>query len=211
MIAALYIDPRGPYPALLGAAACWDELRDARRYEGPHAVIAHPDCGPWGKLRHLYRGHGHDCAPRAVEQVRRWGGVLEHPAHSRLWTYAGLPKPGEGRDAWGGWTEAVNQSDWMHPARKPTWIYCVGVDARLAAFRPPRREPTHWIGGTRNVVRNGHRGRVPLGIKVCSAEQRRRTPHAFATWLRALAESVPQRWPWLPRPYGAWFGYARET
>lgn len=203
-IAVLYVDPRGPYPAM--GLDTWDEARDARRYAGPHPIIAHPDCGPWGRLRHLYRGHGHDCAPRAVEQVRRWGGVLEHPGWSRVWPLCGMPRPGEGRDAWGGWTEAVNQSDWGHPARKPTWIYCVGVDPVRADQRPVPRAPTHWIGGTRNVVRQGHRGRVPPGIKVCSAEQRRRTPPLFAAWLVLLAESVRPRWPWLPKPYGAWYG-----
>lgn len=192
MIAVLYVDPLGPYPKMDGVD-WWDEARDATTYAGPHAVIAHPDCGPWGKLRHLYRGHGHHCAPRAVEQVRRWGGVLEHPAHSRLWAYAELPKPGAGRDAWGGYAIAINQSDWGHCARKPTWIYCVGVDPALAAQRPASREPTHWIGGTRNVVRGGHRGRVPPGIKVCSAQQRRRTPPLFAAWLVSLAASVRPR------------------
>lgn len=192
MIAVLYVDPLGPYPKMDGVD-WWDEARDATTYAGPHAVIAHPDCGPWGKLRHLYRGHGHDCAPRAVEQVRRWGGVLERPAHSRLWAYAELPKPGAGRDAWGGYAIAINQSDWGHCARKPTWIYCVGVDPALAAQRPASREPTHWIGGTRNVVRGGHRGRVPPGIKVCSAQQRRRTPPLFAAWLVSLAASVRPR------------------
>lgn len=74
-IAALYIDPRGPYPKIPGVES-WDETRDARTYAGPHAIVAHPPCGPWGRLRHLYRGSEHDCAPRAVEQVRTFGGVL---------------------------------------------------------------------------------------------------------------------------------------
>ncbi len=174
-IAALYIDPRGPYPALLGAAACWDEVRDARRYAGPHPVVAHPDCGPWGHLRYFYQGNGHDCGPRAVEQVRHFGGVLEHPSHSLLWRTCGLPRPGAGRDAWGGFSVAVNQVDWGHVARKPTWIYCVGVDPELAQQRPVPREPTHWIGGGRG--REGAKWKttpVPPGVKVCSAEQRRR-------------------------------------
>lgn len=29
-----------------------------------------------------------------AEQVRKWGGILEQPAHSRLWEAAGLPRPG---------------------------------------------------------------------------------------------------------------------
>lgn len=83
MIATLYVDPRGPYPKL--GVDCWDATRDARKYAGPGPVVAHPPCGPWGGLRHLYEGTEHDCAPRAVEQVRCWGGVLEHPRNSKLW------------------------------------------------------------------------------------------------------------------------------
>jgi hypothetical protein len=206
MIAVLYVDPRGPYPKMAGID-WWDEARDARTYAGPHPIVAHPDCGPWGKLRHLYRGHGHDCAPRAVEQVRRCGGVLEHPAHSLLWAHTGLPRPGYGRDAWGGWTEEVRQVDWGHVARKRTWIYCVGVDPALAAYRPEPREPTHWItGGRGRTAERGHTP-VPAGMRICSEQQRRRTPPAFAAWLIAMAESVPRRWGALPKPYGAWYGF----
>lgn len=73
MIAALYIDPRGPYPRMAGVD-CWDVERDARRYDGPHPIVAHPPCGAWGRLRHLHRRNDADCAPRAVEQVQKWGG-----------------------------------------------------------------------------------------------------------------------------------------
>lgn len=186
-VAALYVDPRGPYP-LMPDVDCWDETRDARLYAGPHPVVAHPPCGPWGKLRHLYRKHEHDCAPRAVEQVREWGGVLEHPSGSLLWAHCGLPRPGELPDAWGGKTLEVDQCDWGHVARKRTWIYLVGV--RLERYpRLPKREPTHWVSGGRgrNCARN--HTPVPPGIKICSAQQRRRTPPRFAEWLVQLARS----------------------
>jgi len=67
-VSALYVDPRGPYPRLL--ADCWDEVRDAKLYAGPNPVVAHPPCGPWGKLRGLYSGHDKDCGIRAVAQVQ---------------------------------------------------------------------------------------------------------------------------------------------
>ena len=75
-VSALYIDPRGPYPALV--ADCWDEARDAKHYDGPNPVVAHPPCGPWGRLRFLCKYQDASCGPRAVEQVRAFGGVLEH-------------------------------------------------------------------------------------------------------------------------------------
>ena len=189
-VAALYIDPRGPYPSLPGVD-CWDEIRDARKYEGPHPVVAHPPCGPWGRLRHLYRGGEGDksCAPRAVQQVRAYGGALEHPRYSKLWSHCGLPLPGAGIDEHGGYTIEVSQCDWGHVARKMTWLYCVGVPAEALTFPPPR-EPTHWVSGGRG--RAGKKAKttpVPPGIKICSAQQRRRTPPAFAEWLVMLARA----------------------
>lgn len=194
-VAALYIDPRGAYPKLLGPALCWDEERDARSYFGPHPIVAHPPCGPWGRLRHMYRGDQHALAPLAVAQVREFGGVLEHPAGSLLWKekLPPMPLPGELPDAWGGYTIEVSQCDWGHQARKMTWLYCVGVPRQALAF-PAKREPTHWISGGRG--RAGKKAKttpVPPGIKVCSAQQRRRTPVAFAEWLISLAEQANVR------------------
>jgi hypothetical protein len=193
-VAVLYVDPRGPYMGR-GDVDAWDAARDARQYDGPLPVVAHPPCGPWGGLRHLYKGTEHDCAPRAVEQVRRFGGVLEHPAQSRLWAHCQLPRPDELPDAWGGVTIEVDQVRWGHVARKRTWLYLVGL--RDVGAMPPPREPTHWISGFRSAGGRKYPARykrngcaVPPGIKVCSAEQRRRTPAAFAEWLIALAKSA---------------------
>lgn len=200
-VAALYVDRLGPYPKLPGVD-CWDLSRDARLYDGPHPIVAHPPCGPWSHLRHLYRGSENDCALRALEQVRRFGGVLEHPAHSQLWNVDGadanpksrgsqyMARPGELPDCWGGVSIEVDQCDFGHPARKKTWLYLIRVDGRLVKT-PPKCRPTHWCSGGR-TKRPGMGATVPPGIKVCSAQQRRRTPLAFAEWLVALARSVAQ-------------------
>lgn len=183
-VCALYIDPRGPYPKLLGPEMCWDEKRDARTYAGPWPLVAHPPCGAWSSLRHLYSGDSKECGPLAVEAVRRFGGVVEHPATSTMFAELGLPRPGELPDQFGGRTVEVRQCDWGHPAEKRTFLYFVG--GQLPPM-PPRREPTHWCSGTHTP---GQRGTVPPGIKVCSAQQRRRTPEAFARWLISLAQQV---------------------
>lgn len=189
MVAALYIDPKGPYPKITAQPVdCWDATRDARTYAGPNAVVVHPPCGPWGKQRHNYKGTEHDCAPRAVEQVRAFGGVLEHPAGSKLWEACGLPLPGAEADAFGGYTVEVHQVEWGHVARKLTWLYLVGVPREALETPPfPGRAPTHWCSGNRNCKSGGS---VPPGIKVCSAQQRRRTPPLFAEYLVRLARSV---------------------
>lgn len=196
-VSALYVDPRGPYPKLV--ADWWDEKRDASHYDGPLPIVAHPPCGAWSNLRHLSNGAGRHLGPLAVQQVRRWGGALEQPAGSKLWEECELPSPSfigsdSGHDCWGGFSIEVEQVAWGHVARKKTWLYFVGVSR--AAVRVGLRTggtPTHWVSGGRNQMRKNGRaggGCVPPGIKVCSAQQRRRTPVAFAEWLIGLAASA---------------------
>lgn len=196
-VAALYVDPRGPYPKLV--EHWWDEKRDARTYNLTLPLVCHPPCGPWGALAHLYKGHEHDCAPRALEQVRAFGGILEHPAQSALWAAFRLPKPDELWDEHDGFSVAVDQVSWGHVARKKTWLYCVGV-SRALVFATLRTggTPTHWVSGFRSTTRRNRYAQngsaVPDGIKVCSAQQRRRTPLAFAEWLLELAATArPQQ------------------
>lgn len=183
-VAALFVDPRGPYPELV--AEWFDERRDARTYAGPHPVVAHPPCGPWGVMKHLCTGQDALLGPVGVHMVRTWGGVLEHPRGSRLFRHCGLPHPGELPDCFGGIAFEVQQVDWGHVARKRTWLYVVGAPLGIYPPRPPKGEPTHWIGcSRRSTSRQG--SPVPPGIKVCSPRQARRTPPDFARWLLALA------------------------
>lgn len=81
-VAVLYVDRDGPYPLL--AREWFDEARDAGAYAGPHPIVAHPPCGPWGMLRHLSERQDASAGPRAVELVRRWGGVHDRGEPMRL-------------------------------------------------------------------------------------------------------------------------------
>ncbi|HEX2101394.1 MAG TPA: hypothetical protein VHF69_12050, partial [Candidatus Synoicihabitans sp.] len=112
--------------------------------------------------------------------VRRWGGVLEHPARSRLWPAAGLPKPSE-RDAHGGHTLAVAQWWWGHKAEKWTWLYICGIEPRDVPAWPYKiGEATHCI------AQSNRRQRLRLRPEVTKAE-REHTPAALAEWLVGLA------------------------
>lgn len=192
MIAALYIDAqRGPYPNLPGVE-CWGlPERNATTYAGPHPVVAHPPCGHWGRYAHRAHDDGHT-GPIAVEQVRRWGGVLEHPRHSRLWAHCGLPKPGELPDAWGGVTIEVCQRDWGHRADKPTWLYIVRCTVPPMPPQTPPREA--WTPSRRVLVESrleSARPRGARGIVECMPKsQRHLTPPAFAAWLVECARST---------------------
>lgn len=212
-VSVLYVDPRGPYPKLV--ADWWDEARDARNYAGPNLIVAHPPCGPWGSLKHLCLHQPKDLGPIAVEQVQRWGGVLEHPQHSGLFAFKQLPTPGQLPDRFGGRTIEIEQVDYGHVARKPTWLYIVGSPRSIRWGEPGK--VTHWISGGRaqrtrcacrhEKLRHSRSkgcsecdcrsfragGAYPPDKKICSAQQRRRTPLAFAEWLLDLASHAGKR------------------
>lgn len=149
-VVALYVDPDGHYPGLV--RDWYGEARNARTYTGSLPVVAHPPCGPWGRLKFLVKHQDASHGPHAVEVVQRVGGVLEHPLDSKLWTHCGLPFPGQPTDRHGGRTFLVNQSDFGHKAKKPTWLYCVRTAEPVL---PERRGWTHR-------VTNGPRGGTDL-------------------------------------------------
>lgn len=138
-VAALFVANPGVYFGLPDVDP-WDEARDARRYDGPHPVVAHPPCQLWVNFAALnYKRYGGEhnrpgndggCFASALASVRRWGGVLEHPAYSNAWAAHGLTRPA-GHLGWkhvddGEWTCEVWQSAYGHKARKRTWLYYVG-------------------------------------------------------------------------------------
>lgn len=149
IIAALYVAEGGCYSNLPDVET-WTWVQDARQYPGPHPVVAHPPCQRWGKLwagqpsfikrTGIRQKLGDDggCFEAALRDVRRWGGVLEHPEHSKAWAHFGLAKPSRGggwikADDQGGWTCRVEQGRYGHYAPKPTWLYA--VECRLFELR----------------------------------------------------------------------------
>lgn len=172
MVAVLFARSNSIYKSMPGCDV-FDLARDASTYTGNLPVIAHPPCRAWGRLRHLAkpRDNERELARFAVSQVRRCGGVLEHPWASSLWAEMDLPLPGQ-RDSWGGFTFGVMQGDFGHSAPKATWLYIVGLDpAELPV-------PLFELGAKT--------GRIELMGKGA----REATPPAFANWLFDLAVRV---------------------
>jgi hypothetical protein len=141
VVAALYVQAGGVYYGLDDVDP-WDEARDARLYDGPYPVVAHPPCARWCQLASVNEarwgatiGEDGGCFAAALEAVRRFGGVLEHPAYSLAWDRFGLPRPA--RYGWTatlddpGVTTEIDQAAYGHPARKRTWLYLVGEPATL--------------------------------------------------------------------------------
>jgi hypothetical protein len=200
-VQALFIDADGPYPGLLGTENCWDEKRDARRYEGGAPIVAHPPCARWCRLaesvfartqKEEHRpGNDGGCFIAALESLKRCGGVLEHPAASKAFAVYGLPRPTFGTwqpidlkvaPGMRAWATEVWQSAYGHPAPKRTWLVYVGEIAPFALEW--RRDPgTHAVSGDAiKRRRQGAAARPRL-----SAKQNIATPPDFAEVLICLA------------------------
>ena len=186
-VAALYVDPHGVYAGLPDVDV-WDESRDARRYPGQHPVVAHPPCARWCRLAELVQSRGGKSVgdddgtfASALASVRRWGGVLEHPAWSKAWPAYGLLRPTEfgwSRDLDGGWTCEVFQSAYGHRAPKATWLYYFGKSApKVLIWKRPQTEMT--VSTSRARTR---------GIELPKRE-RAATPPAFRDALLAIARA----------------------
>jgi hypothetical protein len=164
-IAALYVETGGCYSGLPGVEA-WGGSdgpdgstvvhRDAREYDGPWPVVAHPPCKRWGRFWHgsTRKPHQYElgddggCFMASLIAAHTWGGVIEHPADSHAFAAFGLPIPIRG----GGWTEPdqyggrscyVEQGHYGHMARKGTWLYAIGVEFPFLIFvtGPQRLHP----------------------------------------------------------------------
>jgi hypothetical protein len=198
VIAALFVERHGCYAGIEDVDV-WDVTRDARLYNGPHAVIAHPPCTRWCRLAGLVEarwGHkkGEDggCFASALRSVRTFGGVLEHPAYSDAWPAFDIPAPPTGggwvRDIAGGWSCYVEQGRYGHVAKKATWLYTVGdeLPPMLFGHDPDQRSKAlvSWCG---NHVRSGE-DRPRVGKKAAAA-----TPPAFRDVLLGIARSVEAR------------------
>ena len=195
-VAALYVDPKGPYPKLPGVE-CWDVARDARLYRGPHPVVAHPPCQLWGPFaavnfkrwggEHNRPGNDGGSFAAALAAVRQYGGVLEHPAGTRAWAEYDLIRPpalGWGHVFNGEWVCEVWQSAYGHKARKRTWLFYKGRFGTGPAELDWTRQPgTHQCGY--HDQRGPARNKPTVGKHEASA-----TPLLFAEALLALARGA---------------------
>lgn len=192
MIAALYVIKSGPYFRLWNVDP-WDKDRDAKKYQGPYPVIAHPPCQLWGKMAkvNFHRWGGEHNRPgndggmfqHALHCVREYFGVLEHPAFSLAWDEYKLRKPkGIGWNHCGGneWVCEVWQSAYGHLARKRTWLFYKGQKPHELNWDRPNG--THQIGGADQ--RGKQKNKPTISGKKASL-----TPILFRNELIKLAEN----------------------
>jgi hypothetical protein len=190
-VAVLFARSDSVYKTMPGTDV-YDIDRDARTYAGSSPVVAHPPCRAWGRLSHMAkpRPDEKDLARWAVAQVRRFGGVLEHPSGSKLWDDQQLPRPGQ-RDSYGGWTMPVHQHWFGHKAEKSTLLYICGVEPSDVPAIPLRLgRPEYVIASSlhRNKKATWARPEVPDA-------EREHTPPEMAEWLVTVARSCTKEAP----------------
>jgi len=189
--AVLFVQQESIYKSI-PECDCYDESRDAMSYDDSLPVIAHPPCQLWGAMasvnfarwggEHNRPGNDSGKFEFALKQVRRCGGVLEHPAKTRAWAAYGLTKPkgtGWQRCLDGGWVAEVWQSAYGHRANKATWLYCVGNPIQARWDRPT---------GTHQVGFHDQRGKA-RNKPTLSKREANATPLEFAMFLVKLASS----------------------
>jgi hypothetical protein len=192
MIAALFVEKNGCYFGLPGVDP-WDVERDARLYTGPYPIVAHPPCERWGRfsegsmtLKNKITGDDNGCFASALASLRAFGGVLEHPAHSKAWAAFGIPKPPKAGWLQFGdneWTCEVEQGHYGHVARKKTWLIVAGPQPPELIWGPAeQRLPA------KRLAERGYESARRCGVVANqSQKQRQRTPHPFRDLLLAIA------------------------
>lgn len=162
---------------------CYDIERNALTIKNTLPAIYHPPCRTWGRLYKLanWCPGEHLLAVWSILRVWRYGGVLEHPAGSKLWRLMGLPIPGSGYDNRGGFSISLNMSWFGYPATKNTWVYVKGCSIGDVPSLPLSFDVvTHCVSSTSKSS----------GLKELSKVKRSETPMAMCDWLYAIVSCM---------------------
>ena len=180
LVACLFVRSNSVYKGM-EMTECYDEARDARTWLGGASIVAHPPCRKWGLMQKYSTApeSEKELAIWAIERVRTWGGVVEHPASSGLWDFCLVPR-GECFDQWGGYSVSIDQWHFGHEALKPTRLYIVGC--------PPNALPPvpHRSGTPKALIMRKWSGK-PDTRRVLNWIEREHTPPLFASWLVTVA------------------------
>jgi hypothetical protein len=204
-VAALFVETGGCYFGLPDVDP-WDEARDARLYDGPYPVVAHPPCQRWGRYwagspyavargKRLTKGDDGGCFKAALDDARTFGGIIEHPEASGAWDAFHLNKPPRSggwvvADWYGGWTCYVEQGFYGHFSRKPTWLLAYHCDLSSLKWGEGEQRLTEEA-----IERFGYEKARRRGVMVNvggggNARQREATPVEFRDLLLSIARTA---------------------
>ncbi len=161
----------------------WDEKRNALNFNELIPIIAHPPCRKFSRMRGLSTAPEveKELAYFAAHHIKKYGGILEHPAFSILWKEANLPNPGE-IDKFGGFTLVISQFWFGHKADKLTWLYIVGLkEGDLPPIPFALGEPLFTC--SLSHVERPAKPEIPK-------RERSATPRKFAEWLIETVQRI---------------------
>ena len=163
----------------------WDAFdinRDAKSFSGGMPCVCHPPCRTWGVLAHMAfnaRKGEKELALWSIKQVRKNGGIIEHPSGSKLFKKH-LPDVGIFPDEFGGFTIHIDQFDLGHVAHKNTKLYLCGIDLKNLPSLPKKRlEHTN-----RSICGNVE------GTTRCTQYQREYSPEALIDWFEVVLGKI---------------------
>jgi hypothetical protein len=116
MIAVLCAHRNSNYYKIPGLDV-YDQDRDSRTFPGNMPVIVHPPCAQWSKMKAFSHDNPEQkqLAYFCLDELKKWGGIFEHPHGSDVWKELDWPE--------GGKFIQVDQFWWGFPARKRTTLF----------------------------------------------------------------------------------------
>jgi hypothetical protein len=186
MFVALFVREDSAYKNRQGWDV-YDASRDALSYSGTDPLVCHPPCRAWGRLSHMahnVREGEAELALWSVDKIWKNGGILEHPAGSRLFGQY-LPDVGA-HDQYGGFTIEIDQYDFGHVAHKPTKLYICGINKLDLPALPSRDLTIHYCekGKRRSIAGN------VKGTTRCTQYQREYTPEKLIDYFEKVLRLI---------------------
>lgn len=168
---------------------CYDAERNALTYTGKKPGVYHPPCRLFSKLKGLSTApeSEKELAYWSINQIRKYGGVLEHPYHSSLFKEMNI-KPGL-IDSYGGFCISINQSWFGHKCEKKTMLYICGISY---AELPPM--PLNF-NAIEYVITTSKKNKQ---YKEASRKMREATPVELAIYLIKICELIESKTKLLP-------------
>jgi hypothetical protein len=141
------------------------------------------------KIKGKVTGDDEGCFESALASLRAFGGVLEHPAHSKAWAAYGIEKPHKSGWTMNGhnpneWVCEVEQGHYGHVARKKTWLLAVAPQKPHDLIWGPSEQR---LPAKRLAERGYESARRCGAVANQSSRQRQRTPEGFRLILTLIA------------------------
>lgn len=147
---------------------CFDFKKNALTFKGNEAVICHPPCQHWSKLKYFTKRPIHEkrLAIWAMLLVSKNGGILEQPKGSYLFNI--ISKLIKEKKI-NGFIISINQHWFGHPCKKETLLYINGLNYNdLPALELSFNAVEYCITSSKKnklkQISNNWRNRTPINL-----------------------------------------------